>query len=177
MDMELLTEKAAQIDNDNDGKGQLSGNVLSKGVWIMPNAAFKCSGNITSLLLGVAVRVDRTDYPSIELWHHQNNTIYTKVHGSERNITLNASHFSTTGPYHYNITPPLPYDDGDVLAVREPAWKSARVRLYQVDSMNEIYKLQDTGEVINKKSQDILISPITSKLITYLLIHDFIFSS
>ena len=36
MDMELLTEKAAQIKNDYDGKGQL--NRLPKGLWIMPDA-------------------------------------------------------------------------------------------------------------------------------------------
>ena len=133
---------------------------------------FKCSGNITSLLLGVSVELeaDKTKYPYIELWSRtpMSPIQYERVNGTRRSIILNASYFSTTGPYQYNITPPLPYNNDSILAVRQLS-NSAKVKFYQVDSMHEIYKLRHrSGNITRQESKDILISPITSKLMTYL---------
>ena len=168
MDMDLLMEKAAQISMD-DGKGELSDEELDDGLWIMPSMRFKCSGNITSLLIGVVVKTEGTQYPSIELWRQMSMDplMFKEVPDTERSIILNASQFSTTGPYQYNITPPLPYDDDDVLAVRQPG-SDAKVRFfYQTDSANQIYKVRSehTGITHKGKSQSVLISLITSKLL------------
>ena len=168
MDMDLLIEKAAQISMD-DGKGELSDKELDEGLWIMPSTRFKCSGNITSLLIGVVVKTEGTRYPSIELWRQMSMDplMFEKVPrpDTERYITLDASQFSTTGPYQYNITPPLPYDDGDVLAVRQPG-NDAKVRFfYQTDSANQIYKVRPDHTTHKGKFQSVLISLITSKLL------------
>ena len=147
MDMELLAEKAAQI-GVNDGEGDLSDNALDEGVWIMPSMRFNCSGNITSILLGVLVRVAGTAHPSIELWHQQDTNTYTKVSDSERDIMFDASYFSTTGPYRYNIIPPLSYSDGDVLAVRQPG--SPRTQFYYTTSQGKIYKVASADEGVTE---------------------------
>ena len=169
MNMDLLVEKADQI--SGYGEGDLTDSELGEGFWIMPGLQFTCSGNLTSLLLGIMVMADGTEYPSIELWRRtsMSSIEYERVPDTERYVTLDGSHFSTTGPYQYSITPPLPYDDGDVLAVRQPG-DDAKVRLYQVDSVNQIYKVPyyhtaNASSVKENRSQDVLISPITSKLI------------
>ena len=102
----------------------LTADKLPKGVWIMPGMRFSSTGNITGLTLARPNQLRITNF-SIELWHQQDNDAYTKVYGSERNVTFNICQTSL----HCNITPPLPYDSGDVLAIKQPG-DNSRVRFY-----------------------------------------------
>ena len=68
MDLELMIRKAPLVDSDNNGLDtQLSINELR----IITNMTFTCSGNLTSMILGVELRrpdlLIRNLYPQIQL--------------------------------------------------------------------------------------------------------------
>ena len=116
MDYDLLVQKAKQI--GGDGRGDLDGNRLRGDRHsIMPSLEFTCSGTITGFLLGVDVRTDRDEYPTIWLWNKTDETTYTRVDDSSVEIILGPSNFSTDGVYQFSLSTPLQFTANQVLGI------------------------------------------------------------
>ena len=180
MDYELLQHKAKQICDKDKCKGSLEMNRLKDGMWIMPSYNFTCSGNMTSLLLGGDMRLNKADYPTISLWSRQGeSTVYNKVSGSDRTLSLGSYNFSTSGPLLYHLSEPLQFESGQVFGLRHYD-DSGILRLYYIDSnQSMIYKFKNDftnfntintsqgNNVNNVEHKQVLIYSKTSK---YLLI-------
>ena len=139
-DMNLLINRAAQI-NGNSVGSTLGDNELR----ILSHMKFNCTGKITSLILGVDVRTEtssRSLFPAISLWtcDMTQTGLCTKVNGSERNIVLGPSNFSTSGVFEYPLNPPVQFTDGDILGWFQPNDIYSVVRMYQIqkDNFNSI---------------------------------------
>ena len=176
MDYELLHYKAEQICDSNTCNGPLNNN-LGDGMWIMPSYSFNCSGNITSLLFGGDLRLYISyKYPTISLWSRQGgSTVYNKVAGSDRTLSLNPYNFSTSGPLLYHFSESLQFESGQILGLRH---YDNRLRLYYIDSnQSMIYKFENNfinfntidisqgNNVHNVEQKQILIYPKTGKYI------------
>ena len=180
MDYELLQHKAKQICNNDVCKGSLEMNRLRDGMWIMPSYNFTCSGNITSLLLGGDMRLNKADYPTISLWSRQGgSTVYNKVSSSDRTLSLDPYNFSTSGPLLYHLSEPLQFESGQVLGLRHYD-NNGILRLYYIDNdQSMIYKLndvnsntidtQDNHDIDSSKTiyGQVLLHPYTGKCIIH----------
>ena len=153
MDCELLQHKAEQICDKNTCNGPLNKNRMGNDMWIMPSYSFTCSGNVTSLLFGGDLRLNEDYYPIISLWSRQGgSTIYNKVAGSDRTLSLDPYNFSTSGPLLYHLSEPLQFESGQVLGLRHYD-NSGILRLYYIDnSLSMIYKFKN--KFINSNTID-----------------------
>ena len=169
MDYDLLVQKAEQI--GGDGTGDLDGNRLGRDTHsIMPSLEFNCSGTITGFLLGVDVRTNRDEYPTIWLWNKTDETTYTRVDDSSVEIRLGPSNFSTDGVYQFSLSTPLQFTANQVLGIYQPRHGNSVVRCYYHDyNGQDIYEINagvneythDNGDIQTNRRP--LIYPETSK--------------
>ena len=76
MDLDFMIRKAPLVDSNNNGLDtQLSNNELR----ITTNMTFRCSGNLTSVIIGIELRrpnlLIRNQYPKIQLWRPSKDNI------------------------------------------------------------------------------------------------------
>ena len=169
MDYDLLVQKAEQI-GINDGRGDLDSSRLEMNRnSIMPSLEFNCSGTITGFHLGVDVRTNRDEYPTIWLWNKTDETTYTRVVDSSVEIILGPSDFSTDGVYQFRLTTPLQFTANQVLGIYQPGGGSVAIRCYYQDyngqniyetNADNVYTLGDGDMQTNRRP---LIYPETSK--------------
>ena len=168
MDYDLLVRKAEQI--GGDGRGNLDGNRLRNDRHsIMPSLEFTCSGTITGFLLGVDVRTDGNEYPTIWLWNKTDETTYTRVDDSSVEIILGPSNFSTEGVYQFSLSTPLQFTANQMLGIYQPGGGSVAVRFYYQENNGQNIYEADVEDEYTLRTEDIetnrrpLIYPETSK--------------
>ena len=122
MDMDVLMKRAKRITNNN-----VESRDLDRELRVVPDWNFNCSGNITSLLLGVDIRTGETEYPEVQTWRRNGNQ-FTRV--DSRTIVLSPGNFSASGVFQYHLTTPLPVVAGDMIGVYQPNDGSSVVRIY-----------------------------------------------
>ena len=111
--------------------GSVSSNDLDKELRVVPGWNFNCSGNITSLLLGVDIRTGETKYPEVQTWRRNGNQ-FTRV--DSRTIVLSPGNFSASGVFQYHLTTPLPVVAGDMIGVYQPNDGSSVVRFFYTNN-------------------------------------------
>ena len=122
MDIDVLVKRAERIPNNN-----VQSSDLDKELRVVPDWTFNCSGNITSLLLGVDIRTGETEYPEVQTWKRNGNQ-FTRV--DSRTIMLSPGNFSASGVFQYHLTTPLPVVAGDMIGVYQPLKDRSVVRIY-----------------------------------------------
>ena len=125
MQLDVLRRRAEKIPRGHDSR-----NRLDHELRLMPYMNFTCSGNITSLLLGVDIR-NHHSYPEVHIWQ-RNGEQFNRI--ASREIRLTAGNFSPDGVLRYNLTPPLQFHSGDILGVYQPREADSSVRLYYSDT-------------------------------------------
>ena len=172
MDYDLLVKKSLQIENN--------GNLLARGLgrlsrrnqdtyYVTPDLAFTCSGNITGFDMGVRVRDQdiRIQYPEVFIvTKHQIDEYAFEV---SRKINLTAMDFQTDGVYEYTLSVPLPFQEGQLIGIKQTDRSTSSVEFYyqrtppqqfiRVVSSNDLYTPSD-------KMFDgiVLLQPITSNV-------------
>ena len=170
MDLDFMIRKAPLVDSANNGLDtQLSNNELR----ITTNMTFRCSGNLTSMILGIELRrpdlLIRNQYPKIQLWRPSNDNItYQKI--ATRDVILSPANFSTDGVTRFEVTPPIEFNEGDVLGVYQPTLFRSVVIFYYTEVKSPLLSLianpTDVPLTVNLSSfipvnQSLLIHPIT----------------
>ena len=159
MQLDLLQKRAEKISNGNT----VSGNKLDHELRVVPGLKFTCSGNITSLLLGGDVRTsvdNRVECPEVQIWRRRllfGLVIYTKEYS--QTIELSSGNFSSDGLLRYNLTTPIPFENGNVFGVYHPLQNDSIVRLFYVNEPNA-----PVSEFINNSNIDTIIPGITPDL-------------
>ena len=165
MQLDLLKRRAENLLS-------VSNTSLPHQLRVVSGLRFQCSGSITSLLLVAKINTAggiRNDYPIIEIWKNDsfNSQLTRQV---MRDIRLAAGDFSADGVLQYNLSPPLPFQNLDVLGVYQPEPSQSVVQLFYADDpaasylthiqpVNyEIFMNNFAQEPVN---QSILILPIT----------------
>ena len=122
MNLNVIGKRAEQLIGS-----YASNEYLDDELRVVPDWNFNCSGNITSLLLGVEIIPDEAEYPQIQIWRRTLNR-YNLI--SSRAITLPAGTFSSDGVIRYELSPPLSVAAGDVVGVKHPKKDKSAVQLF-----------------------------------------------
>ena len=163
----MLRRRAEKIPS-----GKPSSNLLKQEFRLIPDWNFTCNGSITSVLLGVDLQ-NRQQYPQVQIWRRASflSDQFNKV--DSREITMTVGNFTTTGVFHYKLTPPMQFQNGDVLGIFQPSKGGSLVRLYYNSNDNTApvaYRLQynpqtvniaTTGGLTTRSGEYILLTPIT----------------
>ena len=171
MDSSLVTRRAQQIGTIAEGTS------LTNTRRVLLEYQFNCSStNITSLILGIDVRVRfdgaRYLFPSVQVFRSNGNP----VTGSERTIYYSTSNVSTSGVFEYPLNPPISVMSGDLLAVSQPLQERSAVRVYYISGISFRSRQQSFGSsninlsISPTTNQLILVYPVTGKTHTHCII-------
>ena len=153
-------------------------NHISNELRVLQEYQFNCSStNITSLILGIDVRINLALFPSVQVFRRNsmNFNQYDLVTGSERTIYYSTSNVSTSGVFEYPLNPPISVMSGDLLAVSQPEQANSIIRVYYIIGTNfgssqgfpigstTVYLLVNSPSVTN---QTFLVYPVTGKIHT-----------
>ena len=131
MSVDLIQRRAEKISNVNS----LPDTRLNNEFRLIPDWNFTCDGSITTLLLSADIQQPRSEplYPKVQIWRRSGSDMnqFNKV--ASRQITLVAGDFTPTGVFQYQLTPPLPFQSGDVLGIYDPAFWDTDLGLYFID--------------------------------------------
>ena len=136
MERDLLERRASKISSGQQG-AQSPNSLADNQLLVIPGMNFTCSGNITSLLLGVEIRDSNSlqaDHLSFDIWRPvvENGQVtgYNWIRSSSIRIILQAGDFSSDGVIKYNIPMQnnVSFQNGDVIGVYQGP--ESRGRLY-----------------------------------------------
>ena len=144
------------------------GKKLNNEIRILKDYQFNCSTNITSVILGISVKIAGNTYPSIQRWTPLNGS-YSLDTSSERIIYYSPTNISTSGVFMYPLDPPISMNSGDLLAIKQPPDGDSIVNVYYIDStsfksyqVNNIDCTQDNLKSNSiKTDRFILVYPVT----------------
>ena len=155
MDLSLLTRNAAQITTSSSS----SLSVAIADQLRLPDAEFLCSGQITSLLLGVTVQQaspTRYDFPQFQLWREMED-FSTRV--TTVPVDLGPANFSTSGVFEYPLEPPVQFMMGDKVGLYQPKAAYSIVQVHETTERNSqaqiLHSLEQLPTTISD-SNDIL---------------------
>ena len=140
MERDLLERRASKISSGQQGASPTS--LADNRLLVIPGMNFTCSGNITSLLLGVEIRDSNSvqdNRLSFDIWRPVMRdgqvTGYNWIESSSININLQAGDFSSDGVVKYNIPTQnhVSFQNGDVIGVYQGT--NSRGRLYYTDNI------------------------------------------
>ena len=114
----------------------------SKRQQITPDIRFTCDGMITKWIIGASL-VGGSLYPELQVWRNIGNDVYQKMSGTSIAILTGNSIIE------YNVSPPIPFQAGDILGVLIP--QSTRYGLWyeRGDSPTNYYLTADITDTID----------------------------
>ena len=146
IDEELLRNKAAQITSTS---GDLSNNRLAKKIetrWFFPDLQFHCAtATLTSVTLGIDVRVVGNLNPIIELWQQDGKEQfrYNRIKGGHT-VELKPENSTVDGVFHLTISPPLVLLTHYILGIYQPEDSNSTVRFfYDTNTTSTAYQLNN----------------------------------
>ena len=166
MQLDLLKRRAENLFS-------VSNTSLPHQLRVVP-LGFRCAGNITSVLVVAKINTETTfesKYPEIEIWA-TDSLIFQHTRQARQEIRLNPGDFSPDGVLQYNLNPPLPIQDLNILGVYQPEPSQSVVQLFYADDPTATYLTRtepENYERINSfapqanqlVNQSILILPMT----------------
>lgn len=167
MDADLLTKRAQKIQSSDSYNG------LNNEFRIIPDWNFTCGGNITGIFLGAEILPsDNYEmYPEIQLWRLNQVTKSSYSRQEMREIRPDGGYFTTDGMVQINLTHPIQFQNGDIVAIYQPKISKSSVRLFY--DMNDKAPLAYKFHNLNPKfplsmplhnsvaDQYMLLSPLT----------------
>ena len=171
MDFDLIKYRAKTIGISKKGYN------LDNKIRLLTEYQFNCSSTtITSVIVGGDLRTpnnNRQLFPSIQIWRPTPNrpNEYYLLPGSERTIYYSTNNLSTNGVFEYPLDPPIPVQNGDILAISQPPQENSIFRVYYIQDginfesyvhPNILQDIQLSGSPIT--SDLVLVYPITSEL-------------
>ena len=162
MDFDLIKYRAKTVGISKKGDG------LDNEIRLLTEYQFNCSSTtITSVIVGGDLRTpnnNRQLFPIVQIWtptpRHPNQ--YHLLPDSERTIYYSTNNVSTNGVFEYPLDPPIPVQNGDILAISQPPQENSIFRVYYIQSDINF----DSYVHLNfPNNADLSGSPITSDLV------------
>ena len=158
MDLSLLQYRAMQIPG-----AQKVGNKLEETTRILRDIEFNCTTEITGVIFGAVLRINRDLFPNIHIWRPAGNNTYRMVPESVRVIYYSTNNVTTSGVFEYSFASPISVANGDLLGISQPSLSDSRLRVYYINGMNGFVSYS----VISSSTSENLASltPITNELV------------
>ena len=171
MDFDLIKYRAKTVGISKKGYN------LDNEIRLLTEYQFNCSSTtITSVIVGGDLRTpnnNRQLFPSIQIWRSILNrpNQYHLLPYSERTIYYSTNNVSTNGVFEYPLDPPIPVQNGDILAISQPPQENSIFRVYYIQNVtnfdsyvhpNILQDIQLSGSPIT--SDLVLVYPITGEL-------------
>ena len=169
MDFNLIKYRAKTVGISKKGHN------LSNETRLLTEYQFNCSSTtITSVIVGGDLRTpnnNRQLFPSVQIWRPVPNrpNLYYFVPDSdqnrkiiERTIYYSTNNVSTNGVFEYPLDPPIPVQNGEILAISQPPQGNSTFRVYYIQNVTTFDSyVHSIGPLFTELSG----SPITSDLI------------
>lgn len=104
---------------------------------IFPDIQFTCSGQVVKWIIGAwrSNKQWKQGYPELQIWRPIDSSTFKKVNGT----LLSAQAQGEDRIYEFVVSPPLPFQQGDILGVFQPTAASRRMQVYFDGSGNSVY--------------------------------------
>ena len=111
---------------------------------IFPDITFTCSGEVVKWIMGGKWnnQVDRNSYPELQIWRPSGGTTYSK----EQSTTIMPMSEEGDRVYEFPVEPPLPFQPGDILGVRQPDKDVSRLQVYYDNGGDSVYYQKDIDD-------------------------------
>ena len=86
---------------------------------IFPSITFTCSGEVVKWIVAGRWRGDggnRDEFPELQIWRSSGDSTYQK----EGSTVISVTSEEDDGVYEFSVAPPLPFQPGDILGLRQP---------------------------------------------------------
>ena len=124
----------------------------SKRQQVTPDIRFTCDGMITKWIIGASLARGSL-YPELQVWRNIGNDVYQKISGTSIDIRT-VQHI-----YEYSVSPPIPFQAGDILGVLIPQSTLRLNLLYESsDSLTNYYLTTDITNTIDLENSSVLTS-------------------
>ena len=102
---------------------------------IFPNISFTCSGEVIKwIMAGKWKKGMKSEYPELQIWRSSGESTYQK----EGSTIISVTSREDDGVYEFPADPPLPFQPGDILGLRQPGGKS-RLQVRYDDGGDSVY--------------------------------------
>ena len=143
----------------------------NRGLALYPEANFTCSGSILSWTFGAEWNGNSESFTELQIWRSSGDGSYTKVGSTTIMTERNISRF-----YHYPLSSPLPFQEGDILGYFQPHIVESPLNIqYELDGQpqrtyyfDESFKSANVVQLTNRTFQErfqALINPETGELV------------
>ena len=111
---------------------------------IFPDITFTCSGEVVTLTMVGKwnSQMNRNSYPELQIWRPSGDTTYSK----EQSTTIMPTSEEDDRVYEFPVQPPLPFQPGDILGVRQPASGDSRLQVDYEDGGDSVYYQKDIDD-------------------------------
>ena len=116
--------------------------IFSDKQLIFPDITFTCSGEVVKWIMGGKWNNDRNSYPELQIWRPSGGTTYSK----EQSTTIMPMSEEDDRVYEFPVEPPLPFQPGDILGVRQPDKDDSRLQVDYEDGGDSVYYQKDIDD-------------------------------
>ena len=126
---------------------------------IFPSITFTCSGEVVKWIMAVRWRGRRRDeFPELQIWRSSGgDSTYQK----QNSTTILSVTSEDDGVYEFPAAPPLPFQPGDILGLRQPPGSDSRLQVGYDNGGDSVY--YGTGANQNNDIFDISGSGVTTR--------------
>ena len=124
---------------------------------IFPSIRFTCSGEVVKWIMAGRWRGgNRDQFPELQIWRVSGDTVYQK----QNSIVVSVTSQEDDDMYEFPVTPPLPFQPGDILGLRQPRGSDSRLQVRYDNGGDSVY--YGTGANQNDDIFDISGSGVTT---------------
>ena len=125
---------------------------------IFPSITFTCSGEVVKWIMAVRWRGRRRDeFPELQIWRSSGDSTYQK----EGRTVISVTSEEDEDVYEFPVAPPLPFQPGDILGLRQPPGGDSRLQVRYDNGGDSVY--YGTGANQNNDIFDISGSGVMKK--------------
>ena len=94
---------------------------------IFPSITFTCSGEVVKWIMAGKWndQEDRDKFPELQIWRSSGDSTYQKQNSTVISVTSRED----DDVYEFSVVPPLPFQPGDILGLRQPPRGVSRLQV------------------------------------------------
>ena len=102
---------------------------------IFPSITFTCSGEIVKWIMAARWNTNLNQFPELQIWRSSGESTYQKQNSTIISVTSEED----DGVYEFSVAPPLPFQPGDILGLRQPPGGDSRLQVRYDNGGDSVY--------------------------------------
>ena len=103
---------------------------------IFPSITFTCSGEVVKWIMAGRWRGgNRDEFPELQIWRSSGDSTYQK----EGSTVISVTNEEDDDVYEFPVAPPLPFQPGDILGLRQPRGGDSRLQVRYDNGGDSVY--------------------------------------